>query len=829
MPDQYPASRQLGDDDIRLVRILAGDWTDDIRCELLPGNLRDRPAYQALSYVWGSPNNKRPIWLNDLQFEVTINLESALRHLRCQVTGTLLWIDALCINQKNVEEQTHQVQMMGRIYSSCEGVLVYLGDGIGRRLLRNHQPKIFEFGGLETPLHDFTISRRTDSLDLPGMPSNPSDDPTVTATVNVFALIDAISRREHLADTFKISDFDNNAAQSLCALSENLRRLMHAPFTPWWTRVWVIQEIILPPSVRIFCGTVSAPWIMFAKAALNYLQHIDACCQHVQNVIPRDALNVLGDFSDRIQDIEDLRYATVRNRGAFATDLHVRSHQNKAQGSLYGLLQRFRDRKATDPRDKVYALLSLVVRTSDRPPILPDYSLDEINVHMIAAVDSIYSTNSLSILNAVGMTKYRFDLPTWVPDWNAPEELSFRSRKEAMGLYNSWSQAELKEDSVRQRDKSLHVRGICVGLVSQLSQVMLHDSAISTREIIMHWLLKREVRNDTENMDGFSGLRVFKTLCAGVTRLPHAADSQCNIRRFTHSDELSFCIWARLSQMSPFLVVNLDRQTFPVVSQLQTLTSNLELSLSIHHEVQDHRFIADVKDFLSDRNIFGDQFADSNTFEKLVHLFRQAMNITLAGEESLRLEFALQSSEIAASIAKIRTWLQASNLSNRAKTGLQENIEQSRRLEKLMEAQEELPQKREQVLRRHKIETAIRSLFLFESTPSPHDVRSQEVISASLNDSIKAATNSRRFFDSRAGVWGLGPAGMSTSDVIFLLQGGDTPFILRPNNDLERRCYTVVGDCYVDGLMHVDEVQEYLSKRKRREPGLCYIDLVELI
>jgi hypothetical protein len=40
----------------------------------------------------------------------------------------MLWIDALCINQRDVQERSHQVQHMAKIYGSAKQVLIWLGE-----------------------------------------------------------------------------------------------------------------------------------------------------------------------------------------------------------------------------------------------------------------------------------------------------------------------------------------------------------------------------------------------------------------------------------------------------------------------------------------------------------------------------------------------------------------------------------------------------------------------------------------------------------------------------------------------------------------------------
>jgi hypothetical protein len=127
-PNVYPSDIAMKRDEIRLIRLLPGSWNDVIRCELVFKSLCNIRPYHTLSYVWGSRNKSRRIELDGHDFYITTNLVSALQHLRQQLKDTLLWSDALSINQTDDGERTRQVNLMGRIYRLSQGVLVYLGD-----------------------------------------------------------------------------------------------------------------------------------------------------------------------------------------------------------------------------------------------------------------------------------------------------------------------------------------------------------------------------------------------------------------------------------------------------------------------------------------------------------------------------------------------------------------------------------------------------------------------------------------------------------------------------------------------------------------------------
>jgi len=106
-----------------------------MECQLITLSLLERRSshpYEALSYVWGSENNKKPIYVrgnhSNHELRVTANLYAALSHLRHCVVERLLWVDAVCINQADNDEKGQQVQSMAKIYAKASRVIVWLVD-----------------------------------------------------------------------------------------------------------------------------------------------------------------------------------------------------------------------------------------------------------------------------------------------------------------------------------------------------------------------------------------------------------------------------------------------------------------------------------------------------------------------------------------------------------------------------------------------------------------------------------------------------------------------------------------------------------------------------
>jgi len=135
-------------EDIRLLCLYPGEFHDPIRCDLLHTNLDDDIEYEALSYTWASEDGDASLSqrIHCAYFgeehtsilPVTLSCASALRRLRSTSQEKMLWVDALAIDQSNMQERNQQVSIMARIYSGASQVLVYLGEedlGFGNRNL----------------------------------------------------------------------------------------------------------------------------------------------------------------------------------------------------------------------------------------------------------------------------------------------------------------------------------------------------------------------------------------------------------------------------------------------------------------------------------------------------------------------------------------------------------------------------------------------------------------------------------------------------------------------------------------------------------------------
>ena len=117
-----PLYTHLPEGSVRLLRV---------ECELFTCTLLESGSthpYDALSYVWGSEVDQQAICIDSYTLSVGANLHAALLSLRDPFIERILWIDAICINQNDIEEKGRQVQSMAKIYAKASRVVVWLGE-----------------------------------------------------------------------------------------------------------------------------------------------------------------------------------------------------------------------------------------------------------------------------------------------------------------------------------------------------------------------------------------------------------------------------------------------------------------------------------------------------------------------------------------------------------------------------------------------------------------------------------------------------------------------------------------------------------------------------
>jgi hypothetical protein len=102
---------------------------DDIYSELIRVPLNDEvvSGYEALLYSWGGEMLTHSMPVNDCLVKIMANIFDAILHLRDKEGKRTIWIDAVCINYRDMAERNRQVLYMGKIYSTVRQVVIWVG------------------------------------------------------------------------------------------------------------------------------------------------------------------------------------------------------------------------------------------------------------------------------------------------------------------------------------------------------------------------------------------------------------------------------------------------------------------------------------------------------------------------------------------------------------------------------------------------------------------------------------------------------------------------------------------------------------------------------
>ncbi|KAK4082393.1 uncharacterized protein Triagg1_2205 [Trichoderma aggressivum f. europaeum] len=237
---------------IRLLSLHPGNDDMMISCELFQAEFHQREnmlPYEALSYTWGSSELSDIIHVNGCHLGITHNLYSALVDLRYQDRQRVLWIDAVCIDQKNDKERGHQVGQMGNIYEEADRVIFRLGSGTN-----------------ETDLFMESLQRLQKE--------------SIRHACRAWSRQDG--RWKDLWYSFRpiLEEYDDELAN---LQQEGLREILQRP---WFRRVWILQEVAFAKAGTLSCGTKSVSVSLFGLTPLLLGITPDAHCQSVFDIMP---------------------------------------------------------------------------------------------------------------------------------------------------------------------------------------------------------------------------------------------------------------------------------------------------------------------------------------------------------------------------------------------------------------------------------------------------------------------------------------------------------------------------------------------------------------
>ncbi|PKY00584.1 hypothetical protein P168DRAFT_336502 [Aspergillus campestris IBT 28561] len=371
---------KLPDGNFTRVLVLkpAEDPRDELACDIQVLDLdNERHTYDAVSYVWGKPEFPGILRCGQQYLKITKSLTQALRRFRGQKSVRRLWVDAVCINQKDTDEQPAQVQAMGFIYQRARSTLIHLGE------------------------------------EPPGQERNMAFLVRLADLVQEYEIAQvAITRNNELIRQALHEVFGSEDKSPIGPLQA----------IPWFGRRWIIQEASLCRAAMTFLGR-----------SMDTLDHITASMAALLNSgwTPEDTNQAA------LNNIEAIVFLSRYQKATFHPSISY---------SLVDLLVHCHGAECSEPRDRIYALMSVSpdVSTPHIQPgttinptitVIPDYTKPLADIYTDFAVQCMQQSQTFDILHCVGAFRQQtnttskkklatssqpLEVPSFVPDWTAP-------------------------------------------------------------------------------------------------------------------------------------------------------------------------------------------------------------------------------------------------------------------------------------------------------------------------------------------------------------------------------------------------------------------------
>ncbi|KAF2874741.1 heterokaryon incompatibility protein-domain-containing protein [Massariosphaeria phaeospora] len=360
-----PTTEDATDTCIRLLTLMPSPENDasPITCSITTTPLSQAPPYGAVSYCWGDATNQHTIHVaepdgegsSSLQVPATLipffhRTRSLTQFRDCEQT-MMLWIDSICIDQSCNLEKERQVARMRDIYARASTTHIWLGEesdsstlalSYAQSLRRDLEERV----GKDVVLKQVLRSR-----------AKPAELPVGVGDARLEAFFRLLER-------------------------------------PWFTRAWVVQEVVVSQNAHVMCGATSQPWPTLWLAFV----YLMGCHTWLWNFYP------------------------ARRLWQFlAPCISQREWRDGTELQWWRLLARHRSCAATDRRDKVFSLWGLKAQRQFKDMgIEPNYSESAETLYTKLAIAALQrgQTEVLSIPRLVRTPKtHLLNTPTWVPDW----------------------------------------------------------------------------------------------------------------------------------------------------------------------------------------------------------------------------------------------------------------------------------------------------------------------------------------------------------------------------------------------------------------------------
>lgn len=301
-----------------------------------------------------------------LSFEISTIVQATIG------ADDLIWADAICINQDDVDEKSAQVGIMDWIYSRATFVLAWLG---------------------------------------------PEDESTTTGLRTLKFLASHAEKFKHSEIVpYGRDDRKSFEAANIPFISwENWVALAGIFQRQWFKRSWIVQEAVLPDVLIVYCGRQKVSWSalgIVADGLRNQEARLGTSRSKV--FVPADQVAVPVEWN-----MAEIYKWRTHMREARKADAEQAS-KFQSYCTLKTLVDCFWTFRATDPRDKIFSL-SGILNVFAKERLETDYRQSVESVYTIAARQIMLGSGSLNVMSScICSGERRPGLPSWVPDFSLP-------------------------------------------------------------------------------------------------------------------------------------------------------------------------------------------------------------------------------------------------------------------------------------------------------------------------------------------------------------------------------------------------------------------------
>ena len=329
---------------MRLLTIQPAE-RDALHFRLESVSLTAIPDYIALSYAWGTEKPTEKIWVNGTNFYVRPNLHHFLTHITAKKPlGTVLFVDAVCINQTDLAERESQVLLMRAIFRNASEVIAWLGsaqllsESDSHRYLKNFQDAEDK---LSSPIGLSWVVKRP---------------------------------RSDLQKVFEALDEALSVSERAAILASYER--------PFWQRLWIVQEVILAQNLTMQFSHITFDPEVFISLYGGYVNPLQ---------MDSDARTFLGSL---LPDVGPKGMFQIYDLMLYRRVWGERIEQ-ETPIRLYEAISQFYNQKSSEPRDKVFGLLGLT-----QSSIVPDYRISLNLLYVYVFLEGLYDIHGRPTLES---------------------------------------------------------------------------------------------------------------------------------------------------------------------------------------------------------------------------------------------------------------------------------------------------------------------------------------------------------------------------------------------------------------------------------------------